>query len=93
MINYYRVGFHLALAIIPSSVSGFVAFVTASPITGDLREKVVQGGIAALTVFFLIFVPLCWFYGITDASNASKPYRGNLINLIPRFSGKQKKNG
>ena len=80
------------MAIIPSSVSGFVAFVTASPITGDLREKVVEGGIAALTVFSLIFVPLCWFYGITDASNASKPYRGNLINLIPAFR-EAKKNG
>jgi hypothetical protein len=42
MTNFHRAGFHLALAIIPSCVSGFVAFVTTSPITGDLGEKFSQ---------------------------------------------------
>src|SRR5689334_4070652 len=75
-----RLALHSILAFPLAIVSGFGGFLVGSPITGELRVKVLTAATAFGLVFLAVFAPLCFYYGIKEPGR--RPYRGNLIAIL-----------
>ncbi|SRR5258706_11474213 len=75
-----RLALHSILALPLAVVSGFGGFLVGSPISGELRVKVLTAVTAFGLVFLAVFAPLCLYYGIKEPGR--RRYRGNLIAIL-----------
>jgi hypothetical protein len=76
-----RLVFHFCVAAVPSLVWSFVAYVVASPISGEARTKIAAALTAFVGPFVVIFVPLSAYYGL---GKRRRPYDGRMMNCIQK---------